>query len=159
MFNASILNTAKKSFIGVLWMWVIGSLLSQVVICFMAPHDYKNGWNFYVLMTLAISAIGVFTLGFASLIIVQHRPDTAELMKTWKGIPIGIGVGWLASVILAVITFLITGEFDLMLEKSIELLVAAGFGSIYGLIGACFLLVNKGEKQPERLSEFYTGGK
>jgi len=146
MLVATNLKIISKSFLGALWMWIIGSLLSQAVIFIVAPEDYTQLWGFYSVMTLAFSAVGVFTLGFASLIFVQHQYVTEQLMKTWKIIPVAIVAGWLANFILLLVAFLVQGEPKQIAEQSSEWLLSSLFGSIYGLVGACFLLFTHGRE-------------
>ncbi|MEY4483274.1 MAG: hypothetical protein RL693_726 [Verrucomicrobiota bacterium] len=127
-------------------MWLIGSLLSQIAILVIAPQDYRNGWFFYIFMTLAYSLVGVFTFGFASLLILHSFPRIFSGLATWQvGIPTGIFCGWLATALLIVIALIVIGEAD-KLAQSLQWLLAAFFGSLYGAVGASYMHLTNDKK-------------
>jgi hypothetical protein len=127
-------------------MWLIGSFMSQIVILVVSPQDYRNGWYFYIFMTFVYSAVGVFTFGFACLLALSSFPSVSSKLASWHvGIPLGILCGWLATVVLFVIAMALVGEAH-QLTQSFQWLLAGLFGSLYGVVGASYLLLTKNKK-------------
>lgn len=130
-------------------MWLIGSLLSQVAIFVFASQDWRPGWFIYMSMTLIFSAVGVFTFGFAALFTVHYYPKAFTSITNWYfGIPVGIFCGWLATALLFVTWVIFTGHAD-QLVRSFEWILPASIGSLYGLVGASYMLLTKDNKKSE----------
>ena len=125
-------------------MWIVGSLLSQVVILTIAPHDYRGWWYGYIFMTMAYSALGVFTFGVGSLFAVQSFQARFRYLMTWRyGIPCGFIAGWFATVLLIVIALTVIGDANQLVRDAPQWIIAALFGSLYGIAGACYLLLDR----------------
>ena len=93
--------------------------------------------------------MGVFTFGFAALLAVHYYPKTFASITTWHfGVPAGIFCGWLATVLLYVILVIVMGQAD-TLAYSFLFLRSALIGTLYGLVGACYMLLTDSNKKSE----------
>ena len=134
-------------------MWIVGSILSQVVILTIAPHDYLRWWYGYIFMTMAYSALGVFTFGVGSLFGVHYFQARFRYLITWRyGIPCGAIAGWFATVLLIVIAQTVIGDANQFVRDSPRWIIAALFGSLYGITGACYLLIDNKKNNAEQIS-------